>query len=118
MSLEYKEIIEETQSNMLYEAMRRALQLGTIFEESQLPIVPSGKDTRKVNVDMMRDGNYRDAGTYAFGDKNEVSETQNADDNAKVMSKDDSHKMDSCGDELRPVVTLVTYSDSEDGETL
>ncbi|EES10543.1 hypothetical protein BDA96_06G038700 [Sorghum bicolor] len=118
VSLEYKEIIEETQSNMLYEAMRRALQLGTIFEESQLPIVPSGKDTRKVNVDMMRDGNYRDAGTYAFGDKNEVSETQNADDNAKVMSKDDSHKMDSCGDELRPVVTLVTYSDSEDGETL
>jgi hypothetical protein len=34
------------------------------------------------------------------------------------MSKDDSDKLDSYGDELRPVVTLVTYSDSEDGETL
>ncbi|XP_066347608.1 two-component response regulator ORR29-like [Miscanthus floridulus] len=118
VSLDHTEIIEETQSNMLYEAMRRALQLGTIFEESQLPNDPSGKDAGKVEIDMMRDGNYRDAGTYAFGDKNEVYETHNADDNAKVISKDDSDKLDSYGDELRPVVTLVTYSDSEEGETL
>ena len=118
MSLDHTEIIEETQSNMLYEAMRRALQLGTVFEESQLPNDPSGKDAGKVEIDMMRDGNYRDAGTYAFGDKNEVYETHNADDNAKVMGKDDSDKLDSYGDELRPVVTLVTYSDSEEGETL
>jgi hypothetical protein len=118
MSLDHTKIIEETQSNMLYEAMRRALQLGTIFEESQLPNDPSGKDARKVEVDMMRDGNYRDARTYAFGDKNEVSKTHNADDNAKVMSKDDSDKLDSYGDELRPAMVLVTYSDSKDGETL
>ncbi|CAD6264058.1 unnamed protein product [Miscanthus lutarioriparius] len=118
VSLDHTEIIEETQSNMLYEAMRRALQLGTVFEESQLPNDPSGKDAGKVEIDMMRDGNYRDAGTYAFGDKNEVYETHNADDNAKVMGKDDSDKLDSYGDELRPVVTLVTYSDSEEGETL
>lgn len=119
MSWDQTEIIEETQSNMSYEAMRRALQLGTVFEESQLPNDPSGKEARKGEVDMMRDGIYRDAGTYAFGDQNEVSETHNSVHNAKeVMSKGDSDKPDSYGDELQAVVTLVNYSDSEDGETL
>lgn len=124
VSLEQTETIEETQSNRLYEAMRRALQLGSVFEEPQLPNIdpPAGKDAREVEeVEMTtRDGNYRDAGTDAFGEKNEAPETHSSDDNnAKVKSKDDSaDKLVSCHDELRPVVTLVTYSDSEDGETL
>ncbi|PUZ46646.1 hypothetical protein GQ55_7G098200 [Panicum hallii var. hallii] len=46
--------------NNMIEAMRRALRLGTVFDESQLPNDPSGKQASKGEVDMMGDGNSRD----------------------------------------------------------
>ncbi|OEL16759.1 Two-component response regulator ORR29 [Dichanthelium oligosanthes] len=100
------------------EATRRALQLGTVFDESQLPNDPSGRQASKGEVDMMGDDNCPNDWTYAFGDKNVVSETHNADNGKGVMDQGDSDKQVSNCDAQARVVKLVTYSDSEDDEAL
>ena len=83
---------QETQGKTVYEAMRRALQLGTVFDESQLPNDPFGRQASKGEVDIMGDGYGRDDWTC------------------------DSYKQVPNGDAQAQVVKLVTYSDSEDGE--
>jgi len=108
---------QETQGKTMYEAMRRALQLGTVFDESQLPNDPFGRQASKGEVDMTGDGYGRGDWTCAFGDNSVVSETQNADDAKEVMGSNcDSDKQVPNGDAQAQVVKLVTYSDSEDGE--
>ena len=119
MSWDQTESSNEIQGkNSMIEAMRRALRLGTVFIESQLPNDPSGKQANKCEVDMVVDGNGRDDWTHAFGDKNVVSETQNADNAKGAMRKCDSDMQVPSGTAQRRVANLVTYSDSEDGEML
>jgi hypothetical protein len=108
---------QETQGKTMYEAMRRALKLGTVFDESQLPNDPFGRQASKGEVDMTGDGYGRDDWTYAFGGNSVVSETQNAENAKGVMgTKCDSDKQVPNGDAQAQVMKLVTYSDSEDGE--
>nr|TKW03731.1 hypothetical protein SEVIR_7G061500v2 [Setaria viridis] len=114
MYWDQKETTEETQGKNTYEAMRRALQLGTVFDESQLPNDPPVKEASKWEVDMMGDGKCRTDLTYPSGNKNENSETHNAGNAKGVMEKGDSDS----GDAQERVLKIVAYSDSEDDEAL
>lgn len=87
--------------------MRRALQLGIVFYESQLPNYdPFGRQASIGEVDMMRDDNGLSGCTYAFSDKNAVSETHSIKIHEKYVYNN--------GDAQARHAMLVTYSDSED----
>ena len=119
MSWDQTETTNEVQGeNNTIEAMRRALRLGTVFDGSQLVSDPSGEQASKGEVDMMWDGNGRDDWRHAFGAKNVVSETENADNAEEAMGKCDSHEQVPSGVTPGQGVKLVTYSDSVHGETL
>ncbi|CAN6227673.1 unnamed protein product [Urochloa humidicola] len=109
MYLDQTESTEETQAKNTYEAMRRALKFGIVFDESQILNDPSVEPSRKGEVNMIRDGNGREDSTYTFSDKNVVSETHNAGNANGVMDK---------GNYDAQVLKIVNYSDSEDGEEL
>ncbi|CAO2141721.1 unnamed protein product [Urochloa humidicola] len=111
-----------TESNKVYyEAMQRALQLGVVFDESQLIRNDlSSEEANRGEVDMTAGG--RDAqvdNTFAFGGINAVvsGETRNADGAKEVMSKvANSSNQVPCGGDQTGGVKLVAYSDSEDDE--
>ncbi|KAJ1270453.1 hypothetical protein BS78_06G053100 [Paspalum vaginatum] len=104
---------DEPQGNRVYKAMRRAMQLGTIFDESQLSNDAAGRRASEGEVAVMGGDE-----SYASGDKNTVCETHNAESTRKLMNKGDSDEQASYGDDKARVVKLVTYSDSEDDEML
>ncbi|CAN6275498.1 unnamed protein product [Urochloa humidicola] len=114
MPLDQPESTEEIQAKNTYEAMRRALKFGIVFDESQLLSDPLVKQPSKGEVDMIGDGNGREDWTYAFSDKNVVSETHNAGNTNGVKDKGDSDSKDA----QAQVLKIVEYSDSEDGEEL
>jgi hypothetical protein len=93
--------------------MRRALQFGTVFDESQLPKDPPVKKTSKGEIDMVGDGNSEMDWTYTFGNKNVVPEAHNAGNPKGVTEKGDSDS----GDVQEQVLKIVAYSDSEDDES-
>ncbi|CAL5032872.1 unnamed protein product [Urochloa decumbens] len=115
MFLDQIESSEETQSKYTYEAMRRALKFGIVFDESQLLNDPPVKQASKGEVDMIGDGNSGEDWTYAFSDKNVVSESHNAGNANGIMEKGDPNSNDAA---QAQVFKLVAYSDSEDGEEL
>jgi hypothetical protein len=80
-------IIRETEGNKVYEAMRKALQHGTMYDEQLSSYDPSSEE-----AEQGEDGIAQ----------------ENVDSAKEVCNKADS-------DEAR-VVKLVTYSDSEDDE--
>ncbi|CAL5017635.1 unnamed protein product [Urochloa decumbens] len=105
---------EETLAKNTYEAMRRALKFGIVFDESQLLNDPPTKQESKGEIDLIRDGNGREEWSYTFSDKNVVYEIHDVGNTNGVMDKGDSNSED-----VQPqVVKLVAYSDSEDGEEL
>ncbi|CAN6275502.1 unnamed protein product [Urochloa humidicola] len=114
MPLDQTESTEEIQAKNTYEAMRRALKFGIVFDESQLLSDPLVKPPSKGEVDMIGDGNGREDRIYAFSDKYGVSETHNAGNANGVMDKGDSDSKDA----QARVLKIVEYSDSEDGKEL
>ncbi|TVU13779.1 hypothetical protein EJB05_37205, partial [Eragrostis curvula] len=99
-----KIITKETHGNTVYEAMRKALQLGTVFDE-QLLNDPCTEEAHNVEADMMGDGIVEDNNKTAAGQEKVVPETHNA---KNVSNKADFDQAGLC--------KLVTYSDSEDDE--
>ncbi|CAN6270595.1 unnamed protein product [Urochloa humidicola] len=109
MYLDQTESNEETQAKNTYEAMRRALKFGIVFDESQLLNDPYVKPSSKGEVDPIRHGNGGEDLRYAFRDKSVVSQTHNLGNANGIMDKDDYDAQ---------VLKIVNYSDSEDGEEL
>ncbi|KAL6650542.1 hypothetical protein ACP70R_009467 [Stipagrostis hirtigluma subsp. patula] len=106
-----------TQGKKVYAAMRRAMQLGTTFEDMQLCNGPSGCEGNIGELNTTGDGNAQDNNTVKFGDTKLISKTHNADNSKKVTNVDDpDNKQANSEDDQTGVVKLVTYSDSEDDE--
>ncbi|TVU17063.1 hypothetical protein EJB05_33074, partial [Eragrostis curvula] len=96
---------KQTHGDKVYEAMRKALQLGTLFDE-QLSNDPSVEEAKNGEADMVGDGIAQDNNTTAAGQEKVITATHNPND---VINKQaDSDQAGLC--------KLVTYSDSEDDE--
>lgn len=96
----------DTQGGDVYAAMRRALQLGTVFDESQY----SNDEANEAGEDVMGgDGSADDAGSNSSSDDQVVAETYRADAAQEITSNSNS-------DVKGAVVNLVDYPDSEDDD--
>ncbi|KAF8780730.1 hypothetical protein HU200_001337 [Digitaria exilis] len=104
--------------NNVCAAMRRSIQFGTMYDESQY-FSSSGDEATEDVVYTMEDGSAQDDDTRASSVFNaEVcdAETFSADSSNKVLNNNSSEGNDHHGDKPSKVLKLVDYSDSEDDE--
>ncbi|KAJ1270465.1 hypothetical protein BS78_06G054200 [Paspalum vaginatum] len=87
------------------EAIRRALQLGAVFDESQLSNDSPGEEGNKGEAYVMTDDDAKVDSTFALGDTNVITEPQHIQDATDVTSVHQA-----------TVVKLVAYSDAEDDD--
>lgn len=99
-------------------AMRRSIQFGTMYDESQY-FSSSRDETTEDVVCTMEDGTAQDDGTSAssgFSGQVSDAETFSADSTNKVLNNNSFKGKDRHGDKGSKVLKLVDYSDSEDDE--
>ncbi|CAN6234670.1 unnamed protein product [Urochloa humidicola] len=102
--------------NIAHAAMRRSIQFGTMYDESQFLCFPSGDEGTEYGLDTMEDGVAEYGDTSAFGFSAEVStaDSFSADGTNEILNNNNSEGQDFKGDEAGKAVKLVDYSDSED----
>ena len=99
--------------NNAHAAMRRSIQFGTMYDESEYFYYSSGDEATEDGVDMMEDD-----GTSAssFTTQANTAEIFSADGTKDILNNNSSEKQDRQGDKVGKVIILVDYSDSEDDE--
>ena len=99
--------------NNAHAAMRRSIQFGTMYDESEYFYYSSGDEATEDGVDMMEDD-----GTSAssFTTQASTAEIFSADGTKDILNNNSSEKQDRQGDKVGKAIMLVDYSDSEDDE--
>ena len=93
-------------------AMRRSIQFGTMYDESEYFYYSSGDEATEDGVDMMEDG----ASASSFTAQVSTAETFSIDGTKDILNNNSSEKQDRQGDKVGKAIMLVDYSDSEDDE--
>ncbi|CAN6270568.1 unnamed protein product [Urochloa humidicola] len=99
-------------------AMRRSIQFGTMYDESQYLYFPTGNEGTEYGLHTMEDGVAEYDVTSAFGFSTEVSAANSfsADSTNNILNNNSSEEQDCQEDKAGKAVKLVEYSDSEDDE--
>ena len=100
-------------NNNAHAAMRRSIQFGTMYDESEYFYYSSGDEAAEDGVDMMEDD-----GTSAssFTTQASTAEIFSADGTKDILNNNSSEKQDRQGDKVGKAIMLVDDSDSEDDE--
>ncbi|CAO1939119.1 unnamed protein product [Urochloa humidicola] len=105
--------------NSAQAAMRRSIQFGTMYDESQYLYFPTGDEGTEYGLHMMEDGVVEYDITSAFSFSAEVSATADsfsADSTNDILNNNSSEEQDCQEDNAGKAMKLVDYSDSEDDE--
>ena len=101
-------------NNNAHAAMRRSIQFGTMYDESEYFYYSSGDEAIEDEVDMMEDD-----GTSAssFTTQASTAEIFSADGTKDILNNNNSsEKQARHGEKVGKAMMLVDYSDSEDAE--
>ncbi|CAL5034858.1 unnamed protein product [Urochloa decumbens] len=103
--------------NIALAAMRRSIQFGTMYDESQFLYFPSGDEGTESGLDMKEDGaaEYGDTSASGFSEVS-TADSFSADGTNDILNNNSSEEQDCQGDKAVKAVKLVDYSDSEDDE--
>ena len=99
--------------NNAHAAMRRSIQFGTMYDESEYFYYSSGDEATEDGVDMMEDG----ASASSFTAQVSTAETFSIDGTKDILNNNNSsEKQARHGEKVGKAMMLVDYSDSEDAE--
>ncbi|CAL5017583.1 unnamed protein product [Urochloa decumbens] len=102
--------------NSAHAAMRRSIQFGTIYDESQYLYFPSVDEGTEYGLDLKEDGaaEYGDTSASGFSEVS-TADSFSADVTNDILNNNSSEEQDCQGDKAgKATVKIVDYSDSED----